>query len=106
MANFSIEDAISEKGSEVHVLVRVTPSSITDAVKGFDRWRGRFKIDISQPPVKGRANKQVISFFRIIFPNSTDVRVKSGETKRDKCVTIEGIALEEARGTFRALLSI
>ena len=105
MPEFSLGDAISGDDDGVRILIRVTPSSRTDAVKGFDRWRGRVRIDISAPPVKGKANNQIISFFRKLFPECTGVRIESGGTARDKCVGLDGVGIREAHDILEVFLS-
>ena len=104
MTNVSFEDSISEGESGISLSIRVTPSAKNDEVTGYDNWRKRITVNVSQPPESGKANKQLITFFRILFPNSTHICISAGTQSRDKRITLEGITIENLREVLRQLL--
>ncbi len=82
------------------VRVRVNPGARETAVRGVDEWRGVLEIDVSEPPEKGRANKELIRFLK--DKTGADVKLLSGETSREKTLLIEGKTPDEVE---EALLS-
>ena len=91
MSQRSYVEAISEVKDGIHISVRVNPSRDADAIKGFDPWRSRINVDISEAATEGKANRRLISFFTTLFPDSTAVELLSGERSRDKKICIWGI---------------
>ena len=89
---------VKQDGVEVDVLV--SPRSNRSGLEGFDEWRKRAILRVKSPPLDGRANKEVESYFREITRCKS--RVTSGSTSHQKTVTITGDpgaimdALEEA----------
>lgn len=56
------------------------------------------KIQITAPPIEGRANKEIISFVaKVIGVGRKDIAIKSGESGRYKILEIAGIDTETAR---------
>ena len=51
-------------------------------------------IEISEPPVKGRANKQLIKFLRKIL-QTRDIELIRGERARNKILLVRGISIDE-----------
>jgi uncharacterized protein (TIGR00251 family) len=85
------------------VSIRVTASADKDEVTGYDSWRRRICVSISQPPESGKANKQLITFFNSLFQESTRISISAGKKSRDKRITVEGINIETVQEVFHQL---
>lgn len=64
--------------------VRVIPNSSTDQIAGFDSDKGELKIRVKAPPEKGRANKELIKFFKKRY--SMDIKIVKGLSSRSKII--------------------
>ena len=104
MTNISFEDSISKGKHGIFVSIRVTPSAVKDEVMDYDKWRKRINVNVSQAPENGKANKQLITFFRSLFPDSTSISISAGKHSRDKHITVEGIKIESILEVLKPLL--
>lgn len=79
----------------VRLRLRVSPGARRSAVVG--RHGNAWKVSVSAPPERGRANHAVVELLaeRLGVPRP-DVRVVAGLGARDKVVELAGISLEEA----------
>jgi hypothetical protein len=77
---------VKQDGVEVDVLV--SPRSNRSGLEGFDEWRKRVILRVRSPPLDGRANKEVESYFREITRCKS--KVTAGLTSHQKTVTITG----------------
>lgn len=69
------------------ILISITPSSKKlDLLSGIDEWRGALKVKVAQPPVGGKANKELIEGFSGFF--NAAVRILSGGTSRQKALYV------------------
>ncbi|MFP4632801.1 MAG: DUF167 domain-containing protein [Halobacteriota archaeon] len=80
------EDAVDETENGALLRVRVNPGSDTNEVKGFDEWRGRYEVRVSEPAEEGRANREVERYLSEVF--DAEVRLRSGARSRDKAVSV------------------
>ncbi|HLJ29202.1 MAG TPA: DUF167 domain-containing protein [Candidatus Angelobacter sp.] len=87
------------------ISLKETPLGVTFAVKVHPRARKNaitgtvgdaLKLDLTAPPVDGKANQAVIEFLADFFdiPRSS-VTIASGKTNRLKLVQISGITAEQ-----------
>jgi uncharacterized protein (TIGR00251 family) len=85
------------------VTVKVHPRARRSALAG--RIGEAYKLDLTAPPVDGRANEECIRFFADLadVPRAR-VRVVTGLTSRMKVVEIEGIPQEELERRLTASL--
>lgn len=80
--------------------IMVSPRSNRSGLEGFDEWRKRAILRVKSPPLDGRANKEVESYFKDITGCKSSVT--AGMTSHQKTVTITGdpdaiiVALEKA----------
>lgn len=72
----------------VEVDVSVSPRSNRSGIDGYDEWRRRMIVRVKAPPLDGRANKEVSDLFSEIAGFRAEVT--SGQTSRQKTVTIQG----------------
>ncbi len=57
---------------------------------------GVFQIRIAAPPVKGKANKELISFLgQTLGLKKSSINITKGHTSRNKIVAIDGLSPEE-----------
>ena len=76
------------------VTVKVHPRARRTAVTG--RLGEAYKLDLTAPPVDGKANEECIEFFaKLAGASRSQVRIVTGLTGRMKVVEIGGITQEE-----------
>lgn len=74
----------------VHIHANATKNEITGVSNGV--WQ----IRVSAPPVKGKANKELITFLsKVLGVKQSSVSITKGRTSRNKVITIEGLTAEE-----------
>jgi hypothetical protein len=83
-----VTDVSRDRGDRLELDILVSPRSNRSGLEGFDEWRKRIILRVKSPPLDGRANKEVESFFKDI----TGCRsvVTAGMTSHQKTVTITG----------------
>ena len=84
-------DAIRPKGESTLIDIIVTPNSRSTGIKGFDTWRKRMMVEVKEPPIQNRANREITSFFSKLL--SADVEIIRGATSTKK--TLEANITEE-----------
>ena len=83
-----IADVSRDKGDSLELDVLVSPRSNRSGLEGFDEWRKRVILRVKSPPLDGRANKEVESYFK--DATGCKCKVTSGQTSHQKTVTIAG----------------
>lgn len=77
--------------------VRVSPGKRENRVGG--EYNGRLKIEVNQPPEKGRANRAVEKVVALLVGvPEADVTVTAGHASRDKTVAVTGVAIDAVAG--------
>lgn len=80
--------------SEAKISLRVHPGATRNEVVGFAD--GVWRVKISAPPVKGKANKELIAFLsQLLGVSQSRLTILKGHTTRNKVVAIEGLSQEE-----------
>ncbi len=79
-------DAIDSTSGGCLLRVRVTPDASDSEVGGFDEWRGRYEVRVSEPAEDGRANRELERVLAEVL--DADVRLESGATSREKAVEV------------------
>lgn len=93
------EEALREKGGAVFIDVEVTPGAkVLQVPSGYNEWRKRIEIKITQAPQKGKANAQIVEEIAALLniPPSR-VFVENGFTSSKKTVRVEGMTLPEVQ---------
>ena len=76
------------------VSVRVYPNATKDEVLGFRD--GVWQVRVAAPPVKGKANKELISFLsKVLGVGKNSVSIAQGHTSRSKLIAVDGLTQEE-----------
>ena len=79
--------------SKTIIPIRVQPNAARNEIVGFAD--GILRVKIASPPVKGRANKELLDFLCQRLALSKDrVSIIKGHTARNKLVAIDGLSQE------------
>jgi uncharacterized protein (TIGR00251 family) len=71
--------------------VRVQPNAPRNAVAGF-MADDTLKVKVAAPPLDGRANQRLIAYLaECLAVRQSAITIKTGETGRNKLVSIEGV---------------
>jgi uncharacterized protein YggU (UPF0235/DUF167 family) len=94
MTAASLPEWLIDASGDAYLLVRVTPRAGTNSIA--EPRDGRLLLRVTAAPEDGKANaaacKLVAKKLRI---GKTSVNVTSGETARDKTLTIDGLSARE-----------
>lgn len=72
-------------------MVRVQPNAARNEVLGFKD--GCLRVKIAAPPVKGKANQELLRFLSDILKVSrSDITIRKGMASRTKIITIGGLS--------------
>ena len=89
---FNGDMAISD--GAVKILVRVQPGAVSNEVVCFTD--GVWQVRVSAPPVKGKANRELIAFLsRLLGVGKGRIGIIKGHTARNKVMVINGLSNEE-----------
>ena len=81
-------------GSEARISLRVYPGSARSELVGFTD--GELRVKVSAPPVRGKANKELIAFLsRLLGVSKGSVNIIKGHTTRNKVVAVGGMTQED-----------
>ncbi|MBQ7620945.1 MAG: YggU family protein [Candidatus Methanomethylophilaceae archaeon] len=83
-----VADVSRKKEGCLELDIMVSPRSNRSGLEGFDEWRKRAILRVKAPPLDGRANKEVESYFKEITGCRSSVT--AGMTSHQKTVTIAG----------------
>ena len=85
--------AVKEIDEGILVDIEVSTKSNQFEIAGYNEWRERIEIRIKSPPLKGKANKEIINEFSKL--TKKDVEITSGHKSRQKTLKIFKISKEE-----------
>ncbi|WP_414468686.1 DUF167 family protein [Methanobacterium sp. ACI-7] len=85
--------AIKEVDDGILIDIEVSTKSNKFEISGYNEWRERIEIRIKSPPLKGKANKEIINEFSKLTNN--DVEITLGHKSRQKTLKIFKISLED-----------
>ncbi|MCD6447668.1 MAG: YggU family protein [Thermoplasmata archaeon] len=84
-----MKEAVEETrdGCLIHIRVKIGNKSCFPA--GYDAWRKRIEIEVSEKPERGKANQQIIKTIASFFSlPSSSLSIAYGETSREKGIFI------------------
>ncbi len=91
-----MKDAIKETLDGIILDLEISPGAREIAVQGYNPWRRRIEIRLSERAEKGRANDQLISFLSGLFKvNSRNIQITAGLTSSKKSVKIIGAKAQD-----------
>ena len=74
--------------------MRVHPNAARNELAGFSG--GVLRVKVAAPPVKGKANKELIAFLaQKLGLSKGDLTILKGHTSRNKVISIAGLTREE-----------
>ena len=75
---------------EAEISVRVHPNAAKNEVVGVTN--GVCQVRVSAPPVKGKANKELIAFLsRLLGVGKSRIAIIKGHTIRNKTIAVDGL---------------
>jgi len=81
-------------GSKAKISLHVYPNAVRNEVIGFAD--GVLRVKVSAPPVKGKANRELIALLsQLLDISPRALTITKGHTSRNKTVAIEGLSQEE-----------
>ena len=76
------------------ISVRVHPNAARNEVTGVTD--GVYQVRVSAPPVKGKANKELIAFLsRLSGVSKSQIAIIKGHTTRNKLIAVDGLSQED-----------
>ena len=80
--------------SEAKIPLQVYPNAGRNEVMGFTE--GILRVRIAAPPVKGKANKELVAFLaQLLGVGKGSINIVKGHTSRNKLIAIDGLSREE-----------
>ena len=87
---------------QTRVTVQVQPNAKQNEVLAFED--GILHIKVAAPPVKGKANKELIAFLsQLLDISKSQVAIEKGEASRRKVIAIEGLSQAQILERLRRL---
>ena len=91
-----MKDAVRQTRDGVVLDLEISPGAKETAVRGYNPWRRRLEVRLSEKAEKGRANDQLVSFLSGLFGvNSINVQIITGLASSKKSVKIIGAKTED-----------
>ena len=85
---------------EIRILLRVYPGAPRSEVVGFTD--GTWRIKVAAPPVKGKANRELISYLsRQLGVSKNALTITGGHTSRNKVIAVAGLNTEAVAQRLR-----
>lgn len=96
---------LATKDGRVIFAVRVQPRASKSGVAG--ELEGVLKIRLAAPPVEGEANEELIRLLAKLFDAPRQrIEILSGQTSRNKVVSVSGISVDEAERVLAESLNL
>jgi len=84
--------SLSERG--VELWLRVYPNAARNELAGFSE--GVLRVRVAAPPVRGKANKELIAFLaQKLGLSKGDLTILKGHSSRNKLIAIVGLTRQE-----------
>lgn len=97
MIKLPVSDAVRKSPDGVVIDIEVTPGTRTAQVpSGYNTWRKRIEVRLSEPAQKGKANQQLLGFLAAVLGvKASEVSLVSGLTAHRKTVHVRGMNVEQ-----------
>ena len=80
--------------NQTNITVQVQPGARRNEALGFED--GVLRVKIAAPPVKGRANKELIAFLsQLLNVSKSSITLEKGATSRRKLIGVSGLSQAE-----------
>jgi hypothetical protein len=81
-------------GSETKIPLHVSPNATKNEVVGITD--GVLRVKIAAPPVKGKANRELIAFLSgVLGVSKSQISITKGHASRNKVIAVSGLSREE-----------
>ncbi len=81
--------------NQTKITVHVQPNAGRNEVLGFED--GVLRVKVAAPPVKGKANRELIEFLsQLLGVSRGSVTIEKGATSRSKVIGVSGLSQDEA----------
>ena len=91
-----MKDAVRETGGGIILDLDISPGAKDTSIHGYNPWRKRIEVRLSERAQKGKANEQLISFFSDLFHVSArDIRIITGLANSKKSILIVGAKMPD-----------
>ena len=97
-----IEKIIKESKDGVLIDIDVQANAKKNEITGINEWRKRLAIKVKAPATEGKANKEIIKFFKEIFKK--DVEIVAGKLNPQKTILIKDIKKDEVVKILKNLI--
>jgi uncharacterized protein (TIGR00251 family) len=85
---------VNSRSDSNWLYLKVTANASQNEITGFTS--GVLQVKIAAPPVKGKANKELIAFLsQALGVSKSSLSIVKGHTSRNKVIAIEGLSHEE-----------
>ena len=85
--------------NQARLLVHVQPNARRNEVVSFED--GALRVKVAAPPVKGKANKELIEFLsETLGIGKSNIAIERGETSKQKLVAITGMDQSQVMKRF------
>lgn len=96
-----MKDALRQVLDGVILDLEITPNAKNTEVHGYNQWRKRIEVRLSEMAQKGKANEQLVSFFSdLLNVSSGKIEIISGHTSSKKSVKITGVKADDVLGVL------
>ncbi|MGB9936884.1 MAG: DUF167 family protein [Methanobacterium sp.] len=85
--------AVKEVDDGILVDIEVSTKSNKFEISGYNEWRERIEIRIKSPPLKGKANKEIIQYFSKL--TKKHIELITGHKNQLKTLKIYNISKKE-----------
>lgn len=87
----------------IKIWVQVHPNARRNEVQG--EKDGIWHLKIAAPPVKGRANQELINFLSdVLQVSKSNLAIEKGLSSRRKLIDIRGLAQEQVKALFNDII--
>ncbi|MCL7474917.1 MAG: DUF167 domain-containing protein [Methanosarcinales archaeon] len=92
-----VSDAVRKSPDGVVIDIEVTPGTKTAKVpSGYNTWRKRIEVRLSEPAQKGKANQQLLELMAVVLGiKISEVTLISGLTSHRKTIHVSGMDVEQ-----------
>jgi uncharacterized protein (TIGR00251 family) len=85
---------LSDENKSDYIYLKVTPNASRTSITG--ETEGVLQVKVAAPPVKGKANRELLDFLsRILGVSRSAITIVKGGTSRNKVVSVEGMNRKE-----------
>jgi uncharacterized protein (TIGR00251 family) len=95
---------VQQQGDAVTFAIKVHPRAKRERISGV--LGDALKVELTTPPVEGRANEACIRFFADLFSvRPSSVSIASGASSRNKVIRVTDISAESVNRLLEAALA-